>query len=236
MPAKTATRKPPAAPASKTASKARKAPPARAKPARPRVPNVERSALTRLRLVEATVQCLYELGYHQTSTVVVTQRAKISRGAMLHHFPSKADLMMATMDYIRARRGDAHRKHLEKFSNEREQFLQLIDVLWEEFQTPTGVARIELMLGSRNDPELGPRFSKLNLELEGIHKELIWARAQRLGIRNRKKVDAFTQLYAAAVRGLAIDALWPQSMPDIKGAIALLKEAQVNVLETLSEK
>lgn len=206
------------------------------KAARARVPNVERSALTRLRLVEATVQCLYELGYHQTSTVVVTQRAKVSRGAMLHHFPSKADLMMATMDHIRGKRGEAHRKHLEKITTEREQFLQLIDVLWEEFQTPTGVARIELMLGSRNDPELGPRFSKLNLELEDIHKELIWSRAQRLGIRNRKKVDAFTQLYAAAVRGLAIDALWPQSMPDIKGAIALLKEAQLNLLETLAEK
>ena len=140
-----------------------------------RIPNAERSANTRLKLVEATIQCLYELGYHQTSTVVVTKRAKVSRGAMLHHFPSKADLMMAAMDHIRAKRGDAHRKHLERFKTEREQFLQLIDVLWEEFQTPTGVARIELMLGSRNDPELRPRFSELNLELERLHKERIWA-------------------------------------------------------------
>jgi AcrR family transcriptional regulator len=199
-----------------------------------RVPNAERSATTRLKLVEATIQCLYELGYHQTSTVVVTKRAKVSRGAMLHHFPSKADLMMAAMDYIRSKRGDAHRKHLERFKTEREQFLQLIDVLWEEFQTPTGVARIELMLGSRNDPELRPRFSELNLELERIHKDRIWARAEKLGIRDRKKIDAFVQLYAAALRGLAIDALWPQSMPDIKAAVALLKEAQLNLLESLA--
>lgn len=199
-----------------------------------RVPNAERSANTRLKLVEATIQCLYELGYHQTSTVVVTKRAKVSRGAMLHHFPSKADLMMAAMEYIRSRRGDAHRKHLERFKTEREQFLQLIDVLWEEFQTPTGVARIELMLGSRNDPELRPRFSELNLELERIHKERIWARAERLGIKDRRKIDAFVQLYAAALRGLAIDALWPQSMPDIKGAVALLKEVQLNLLNSLT--
>ena len=201
-----------------------------------RVPNAERSANTRLKLVEATIQCLYELGYHQTSTVVVTKRARVSRGAMLHHFPSKADLMMAAMDYIRSQRGDAHRKHLERFKTEREQFLQLIDVLWEEFQTPTGVARIELMLGSRNDPELRPRFSELNLELERLHKERIWARAERLGIRDRKKTDAFVQLYAAALRGLAIDALWPQSMADIKGAVALLKEAQLNLLESLTPR
>ena len=199
-----------------------------------RIPNAERSATTRLKLVEATIQCLYELGYHQTSTVVVTKRAKVSRGAMLHHFPSKADLMMAAMNHIRSKRGDAHRKHLERFKTEREQFLQLIDVLWEEFQTPTGVARIELMLGSRNDPELRPRFSELNLELERVHKERIWARAERLGIRDRKKIDAFVQLYAAALRGLAIDALWPQSIPDIKGAVALLKEAQLNLLDSLT--
>ncbi len=199
-----------------------------------RVPNAERSAITRLKLVEATIQCLYELGYHQTSTVVVTKRAKVSRGAMLHHFPSKADLMMAAMDYIRSRRGDAHRKHLERFKTERDQFLQLIDVLWEEFQTPTGVARIELMLGSRNDPDLRPRFSELNLELERIHKDRIWARAEKLGIRDRKKIDAFVQLYAAALRGLAIDALWPQSLPDIKGAVALLKETQLHLLESLT--
>jgi hypothetical protein len=42
------------------------------------------------------------------------------------------------------------------------------------------------------------------------------------------------QLYAAALRGLAIDALWPQSMPDIKGAVALLKEAQLNLLNSLT--
>jgi AcrR family transcriptional regulator len=209
LPAKTATRKPPAKPARSGT--------------RPRTPNAERSATTRLKLVEATVECLYELGYHQTSTVVVTQRARVSRGAMLHHFPTKADLMMATADYIRQHRRGAHLAHMERFKTERERFLQLIDVLWAEFQTPTGVARIELMLGSRTDPELGPRFSELNMALD-----------QKMGIRNRKKVDAFVQLYAAAVRGLAIDALWPQSMPDIKGAIALLKEAQVNLLDNLT--
>ncbi len=200
---------------------------------RVRIPNPERSAATRLKLVEATVQCLYELGYHQTSTVIVTKRAKVSRGAMLHHFPSKADMMMGTAEYIRQHRREAHRLHIERLKTAREKFLHLIDVLWEEFQTPTGIARIELMLGSRNDPELGERFALLNAELERRHKDLIWEMAQRLNIKNRKKIDAFTQLYAAAVRGLAIDALRPSSTTDIKGAIALLKDAQLALLETL---
>src|SRR5262245_21898426 len=72
--------------------------------ARVRVPNAERSAATRGKLLEATIQCLAELGYHQTSTVIVTERAGVSRGSMLHHFPTKADLMMAAAQHIRERR------------------------------------------------------------------------------------------------------------------------------------
>jgi len=67
-------------------------PRARASKGTVRVPNVERSASTRAKLLNATIECLYDLGYHQTSTVLVTERAKVSRGAMLHHFPTKADL------------------------------------------------------------------------------------------------------------------------------------------------
>lgn len=200
---------------------------------RVRVPNAERSARTRGKLLDATIQCLYELGYHQTSTVLVTERAKVSRGSMLHHFPTKADLMMAAGRHIVDHRREAHREHLDRFPTEREKFLQLVDVLWAEFQTPSGIARIELMLGSRSDPELGPRFRNFNAELEDRHKERIWERARRLGIEDRKKIHAFVQLYAAAIRGLAIDALWPRSMPDIKAAVALLKEFQVHMLDVL---
>jgi len=202
-------------------------------PQRIRVPNAERSANTRAKLLKATIECLYELGYHQTSTVIVTERAGVSRGSMLHHFPSKADLMMAAADYIREHRKAAHKEHLDRYPTEREKFLQLIDVLWTEFQTPSGIARIEMMLGSRSDPELGPRFRELNAQLEDRHKERIWERAQRLGIKDKKKIHAFVQLYAAAIRGLAIDALSPRSMPDIKAAVALLKEFQLHMLDGL---
>ena len=48
------------------------------------------------------------------------------------------------------------------------------------------------------------------------HVERVWQLAQRMGIRDKKRIRAFVQLYAAALRGLAIDALWPQSAADVK--------------------
>jgi AcrR family transcriptional regulator len=202
-------------------------------PTRIRVPNVERSATTRGKLLTATIDCLYEVGYHQTSTVLVTERAKVSRGSMLHHFPSKADLMMATSEYIVELRREMHGEHLDKLATDREKFLHLIDTLWEAFQTPSGIARIEIMLGSRSDPELGPRFRVLHEALEDRHKERVRERAKQLGIRDNRRINAFVQLYAAALRGLAIDALWPRSMVDIKGAVALLKDFQEYILDRM---
>jgi AcrR family transcriptional regulator len=204
-----------------------------AKPARVRIPNAERSATTRAKLLVATVECLYEVGYHQTSTVLVTERAKVSRGSMLHHFPTKADLMMATSEYIVELRGQMHRTRLDKLATEREKFLHLIDTLWEAFQSPSGIARIEIMLGSRSDPELGPRFRVLHEALEDRHKELVREMAKRLGVRDNRRINAFVQLYAAALRGLAIDALWPRSASDIRGAVALMKEFQEHMLDRM---
>src|ERR1700753_974871 len=94
---------------------------------RVRVSNAEGSALTRGKLIAATIECLHELGYHQTSTVVVTERAKVSRGSMLHHFPTKADLMMATSEYIVELRREQHKIGLGRYGTGGEKFLHLID-------------------------------------------------------------------------------------------------------------
>jgi len=53
----------------------------------------------RERLVLAAVACLAEQGYAATTTQLVTDRAGVSRGAILHHFPTKADLMVAVAEY-----------------------------------------------------------------------------------------------------------------------------------------
>ena len=61
----------------------------------------------RLRLMEATVECLVELGWSGTSTTVVSQRAGVSRGAQLHHFPSKQALVVGAVEHLTERRRHA---------------------------------------------------------------------------------------------------------------------------------
>ncbi len=61
-----------------------------ARGSRRRRTQAERSAVTRQALLDATIQCIVDLGLARTSTAEICQRAGVSRGALLHHEPAKA--------------------------------------------------------------------------------------------------------------------------------------------------
>src|ERR1700693_2418964 len=60
----------------------------------------ERSAETRRRLLDATVACLFERGYAGTTTTEIAVRAGVSRGAQLHHFPRKDELVVSALEHV----------------------------------------------------------------------------------------------------------------------------------------
>src|ERR1043165_7905892 len=55
---------------------------------------------TRRALLDAAVESLIEVGFARTTTLEVQRRADVSRGALLHHFPSKAELLVAAVDHL----------------------------------------------------------------------------------------------------------------------------------------
>ena len=65
----------------------------------------ERSAATREALLDATIACLVEDGYANTTTSRVAERAGVSRGAHLHHFQTRQALLAAAMERLAERRG-----------------------------------------------------------------------------------------------------------------------------------
>ena len=69
------------------------------------MPQEERTRVMRARLLEATVELLVERGFSGTSTTLVSERAGVSRGAQLHHFPTKNDLVVAAVEHLTEVRG-----------------------------------------------------------------------------------------------------------------------------------
>ncbi|RJO76697.1 TetR/AcrR family transcriptional regulator [Nocardia panacis] len=68
--------------------------------ATPHEPKQDRSRATRQRLLEATIDCLAELGWAAATVAVVAERAGVSRGAAQHHFPTREDLITAALEYM----------------------------------------------------------------------------------------------------------------------------------------
>ena len=62
--------------------------------------NAERSAHTRRVIMDAAIDLLFTRGHTATTTIAVAARAKVSRGAMLHHFPTRVDMLIAIAEYI----------------------------------------------------------------------------------------------------------------------------------------
>jgi AcrR family transcriptional regulator len=65
-----------------------------------RKPQQDRSRATRLRLLEAAIDCLAEVGWTGTTVTVVAERAGVSRGAAQHHFPTREDLFTVALDHM----------------------------------------------------------------------------------------------------------------------------------------
>ncbi len=115
----------------------------------------QKSAATRHRIVEATIRCFVELGYAGTTTTAIAARAGLSRGAMLHHFPSKIDVVRAAVEHLHGKRLKAFRKSLERqLPGGGDRVRQALDAYWGHVRHPMFVAFLELAVAARTDREL----------------------------------------------------------------------------------
>jgi AcrR family transcriptional regulator len=125
----------------------------------------ERSAETRLRLLDATIDCLHDLGYLGTTTTEIARRAGLSRGAQLHHFPTKSELVETAVEHLFDRHIELFRERLGKVPLGSDRAGGAIEILWDIFSSPIFYAWLELVVAGRTDPHLGITVTRLNERL-----------------------------------------------------------------------
>lgn len=126
----------------------------------------ERREETRGRLLDATVECLLQYGYAGTTTTLVAERAGVSRGAQLHHFPKKADLVRAAIEHVFHRRVAEFRATMERIPAEGDRLSTAIDLLWESYR-PEGAFYpcLEFMVAARTDSGLREHLATVTYEI-----------------------------------------------------------------------
>jgi AcrR family transcriptional regulator len=122
----------------------------------------ERRARTKARLLDATVECLVELGWSGTSTTEVAGRAGVSRGAQQHHYPTKMVLVAAAMEHLLERQRLAYEQAYAILPPERRNVEGALDLLWNVFRQPAALALLELAVAARTDDELKPLCLDIN--------------------------------------------------------------------------
>jgi AcrR family transcriptional regulator len=181
---------------------------ATAKPATARRSQAERSATTREALLDATIACLVEDGYANTTTSRVAERAGLSRGAHLHHFQTRDALLAAAMKRLAERRGEALLAAAEKLPGGRERLVGGLDLLWSGYASPLYQAALDLWSHARTDPGLREQLAVVERELDrqtlSVSRTLFGELAERPGF------DRLIEMAAATMRGLALlDTLHP---------------------------
>jgi AcrR family transcriptional regulator len=119
-----------------------------------RIPRAQRVEAMQLRLLEATVWCIADKGYAATSTNDVVRRAKVSRGALAHHFPTKAALVNAAAGHLVAKRVLDFESQMARLDPENRTPLAALDILWSFYEQPECRALMELSIAARHDSEL----------------------------------------------------------------------------------
>jgi len=156
----------------------------------------------RQRLLEATVECLVERGWSGTTTTLVSQRAGVSRGAQLHHFPTKSDLVVAAVEHLSEVRGAELADAAAALPNGRRRTRAVLEMLAEHFTSPVFTAALELWVAARTDPALavavGPLEQRIGREIHRHTVELLGADETQPGVR--ELVQATLDL----VRGLGL--------------------------------
>jgi AcrR family transcriptional regulator len=66
----------------------------------PRRTQAERSETTRKQLLDAATKLIRQKGFGGLRTIEVASLAGVSRGALMHHFPSKHALVVAVLTYV----------------------------------------------------------------------------------------------------------------------------------------
>jgi AcrR family transcriptional regulator len=124
-------------------------------------PNAERSAETRGRLLDATIESLVELGWAGTSTTEVVRRAGVSRGAQVHHYPTKSELVLAAVEHLLLRRVDEFAEAFHDLDPAGRTHGAALQLLWAHCFGDNFEAWLELAVAARSDALLRGRLVEL---------------------------------------------------------------------------
>jgi AcrR family transcriptional regulator len=149
---------------------------------------------------------LVDYGYGGTTVTRIAERAGVTRGAQVHHYRTKADLVTAAVTHLAGRSAELGTSMIEQAVAADDVVGELLDILWEMHKGPTFTAAVELWVAARTDPDLRRHVAGIEPVLMSSLREA----ADNTGLGDVDRVDhalldaVFTAM--DTIRGLLISA------------------------------
>jgi AcrR family transcriptional regulator len=159
----------------------------------------------RLVVLEAVITCLAESGYAKTTTELIAAKARVSRGTMLHRFPSRQALIEAAIEYAFFKRMQNLVAALNALTEE-ERVLQNLGIVrsWEQYSTTAYRAYLELHIASKTDADLRKIFVPRAKLYDRIWRREIF-RVFPEWSKDKETLDRCSEFVRAALEGLALN-------------------------------
>jgi AcrR family transcriptional regulator len=203
---------------------------AETKPRRsPRRTQEERSAATRESLLDAAIACLVEIGYARMTTSDVAQRAGVSRGAQLHHFPSKVELVTSAIRHLADRRVAELRRDAHALPAGERGISQITELTWSYSSGPLFMAAMELIVAARTDRELHAALWPIEKEFAQTSSQLL--RELYAGYAGHPDFELMVHLTVHMMRGMALQKILKDDDRHRRKALKLWERMMSAMLE-----
>ena len=167
--------------------------------------NPERSAQTRAQILDAAIACLHLHGYGAVTNHRLADMADVSRGAVLHHFPTRQDLLVAVIAHAHAKQRVYTEERLAGLKPGLERLYALLDIAWERQRLPEGLTLIEIRMGARSDPEIAAAVQPHFIRIANDYGRFVGGIVKEAGLVSDEEMKGFQATMAMATRALAID-------------------------------
>lgn len=178
---------------------------------------------TRLRLLQGVVDCLNSVGYAATTTQAVSEIASVSRGSLLHQFPTRVHMMAAAADHAMAQSIVDCRERFDQFDSPVERLRQFCNVIEATQREPAALALNEILLAARWEDGLADHLKAVSENVERVMDADVQRMALEAGIANPDQLRIRTRAIIAAMRGFAIELMFNADRAVIHEALAMTR-------------
>lgn len=201
-------------------------------------PQTTRGAATRQKLLQTAVRLLHQHGYAATTFQLLSEEASVSRGSILHQFPTRLDLIMAVVNLVIHEINAVGDSMLNAEPSPRKRLLRYFDVAWHVLNLPDSQALFEIQAAANWDYELAACIKPVTDRwyVESIDRVVLTI-ASEAGIPDPPSIIPQQRLLSAAMRALVRDVAFHGSDAPLLAALEALRGHYTSfVKQALKEK